>query len=63
MPHSCHIAAITSSYIIYGNALSSGFFAQSGEPLKFSFFQFPFGALVFRPLLRKWLVAGLSFAD
>jgi hypothetical protein len=43
--------------------LTGGFFTQSGEPLIFSFLQFPFGALVFRPLLRKRLVARLSFAD
>jgi len=37
------------------------FFAHGGEPLKFSFFQFPFLAFVFRPFLGKRLVTGLCF--
>jgi hypothetical protein len=39
------------------------FVAQRREPLKFTFFQFPFGALVFHPFLRKRFVTGLAFAD
>lgn len=38
--------------------LNDGFFAQSGEPLKFSFFQFLFLAVQFRHPFGKRLVAG-----